>query len=119
MSTDEICNAILEVENKDVLDRILQALSSRRAALSAQLAGELRIGDKVRVTSIKPKYLEGETGTVAAPPIGMRIPIRLDHPEAVASKYVNDEGIVHVPANCVALVSRAADQPHAGGDAGE
>jgi hypothetical protein len=121
MSTtiNETLNAILDIKTGGDLDRVVRTAGVRREQLAAELAASLRIGDRVRIGRIKPRYIEGQTGVVAAPATGQRVQIRLDHPEAVNPRYLQEDGTVHVPTSVIELVTRTAEESTAEGGAGE
>ncbi len=116
---DATLNAILAIESVADLDRVVDTAKERRKYLAAEFAGSLRIGDRVRIGRIKPRYIEGQTGVVAAPATGQRVQIRLDHPEAVNPRYLQEDGTAHVPTSVIALVTRAAEESTAEGGASE
>jgi hypothetical protein len=116
---DATLNAILAIESVADLDRVVDTAKERRKHLAAEFAGSLRIGDRVRIGRIKPRYIEGQTGVVAAPATGQRVQIRLEHPEAVNPRYLQEDGTVHVPTSVIELVTRAAEESTAEGGASE
>jgi hypothetical protein len=114
---DEILNAILDIDTNVHLDRVIKTVTARREQLAGELALTLRIGDRIRIGRInKPRYMEGQTGVVAGPATGPRVPIRLDHPDAISPRYLQRDGTVHVPANLIELIARADDASSTGAD---
>lgn len=114
---DEILNAILDIDNGADLDRVVETARVRRDQLAGNLASSLRIGDRVRIGSIKPRYFEGLTGVVAAPATGQRVSIRLDDPTSINPRYLQDGDTVRVPTSVIELVARASDTDTSGPEA--
>jgi hypothetical protein len=109
-SIDATLNAILDVDNRRDLDRVIKTVNVRRGQLAGELAASLRIGDRVRIVGpIKPRYIAKQTGVVAAPATSERVQVRLDHPETVGQRFIHSDGTVLVPSVNVEFVARAED----------
>ncbi len=67
---DQICDNILNGSLDDVLDRINQAIRSRKNVLTVDQAMKFKTGQRVQITgNISPKYLHGALAVVNAPAI--------------------------------------------------
>jgi hypothetical protein len=56
--------AIMRGEHDDDLDALMDAVVARRKNARSRAAASLSVGDRVRLRGIRPKALEGATGTV-------------------------------------------------------
>jgi hypothetical protein len=97
---DDLVNAVLALEDEQDVTRVGEAAGERmkqlRAERNLELRRSLRIGQRVRVNSrISPKYLQGLTGTIAAPPGEKRVSVKWDHP-SLARQYSADDGRAQV-----------------------
>jgi hypothetical protein len=110
----ELLNAILDMEEESDLKQIDNAVRQRHTQLlhdrSRKIAGELRIGDRVRIGGLRPRYLEGLTGHVAGVPSAEKVPVKLDHPQ-FAQRYADEGGILRAPAAALTVIARAGEQP--------
>jgi hypothetical protein len=100
MQTDDLVNAVLELDAENDLLRVGQAVNERvqqlRDEFRSSLRERLQVGQRVAINSrIRPKYLGGLTGSIAAPPEQDRVSVQLDHP-ARARNYASDAGIAQI-----------------------
>lgn len=78
-----------------------------RSLAAAENLGNLQPGQTVRLQGLKPKYLNGLTGTVQAIE-GSRIRVKLDDVSALAAgRYVQFDHTLLAPASAVSLVQTA------------
>ncbi|MDA3644360.1 hypothetical protein LZ318_30890 [Saccharopolyspora indica] len=64
ISITDVVRWIQESSSEGDFDVILKAINTRARALLDQAAANVRTGSRVRTHSLKPKYLNGLTGTV-------------------------------------------------------
>lgn len=64
MNGREVIAAITMGELDDVIDAIQDAARAREKIVHRNRAASVKIGDRVRLTGIRPKALDGATGTV-------------------------------------------------------
>ena len=99
--------SIINGDYDDDLDRIIEAVKSRRRENSERRgrinALTLKPGTRVRLKGLSPKYLNGLEGEIITDPLGgsgkkHRIAVKLDHP---ARRYGS---IVRPPGNCMEAI---------------
>jgi len=99
-----IIAAIINGEVDDDLDRVNEAVRSRRKELRAREAHinllTLKPGTRVRLKGLSPKYLNGLEGEIIVDPVGgrrgkARLAVKMDEP---VRKYGS---IIRPPAGCV------------------
>lgn len=66
MTTDEILRAIQNGEVDDGLEAITRMARERKTFAAKRIAAQAKVGDRVRLTGIRPKALDGATGIVKA-----------------------------------------------------
>lgn len=102
--------SIVNGEWDEDLDRLIEAIKSRRKEASAKQATVNKLtlmpGAKVKLQGLSPAYLNGMTGTVVEEP-GFRrnrrkatLSVKLDHAVGRYGAY----GAVTVPANCLVAI---------------
>jgi len=91
--------AIVNGEFDDDLEGIKNACHQREKVQGDINLMTLTPGTKVRLRGLSPKYLNGQTGVIAAVPRrGSRIKVTLDNPVGRFSKTISP------PASCVAVI---------------
>lgn len=95
-ATESEVRAVFEVGN--------QRLKTIRTVTAAENLASLQPGQVVRLGGLKPKYLNGLTGTVQSIE-GSRVRVKLDDVSALtASRYVGLDHTLLAPASTVTLV---------------
>lgn len=61
--TDALTFILTSASNEDI-SRVIDGIKSRRSILATINAASVAIGEKVKLDGLKPKYLNGLTGTV-------------------------------------------------------
>jgi hypothetical protein len=81
MDTRTIVEAIYNGEADDGFDAIFAAIKDRERAVASIRAATLKVGDRIRLTNLRPKYLVGATGTILERGNGKgRFVVQLDDP---------------------------------------
>jgi hypothetical protein len=113
--TTEIILAIGGIDNLDELKRVDRAVGDRFRWLSERVAHEraaaVRAGDRIELSNISPKYLNGITGVVTTMPGGNRVEIRVEHPELIINnRYVREDGTMIVHAGAIVIIAKADEE---------
>lgn len=66
MGITEIYTAIINGEADEDFDLIISAIKDRRAILSKIKKAEYSVGDRVVLTNLRPKYLQGAFATITS-----------------------------------------------------
>jgi hypothetical protein len=84
MNAHEIYKAILtnpELDDAD-LDLLHTALNTKRKRLAKERANGVKVGDRVRLRGVKPKYMDGREGTIVGkiqrPGVASQFEVELD-----------------------------------------
>jgi hypothetical protein len=106
---DELLDQIESLDSEDdmrlVFDACRTAQRNLRDAKAQAARQTLKRGDKVKLTGLSPKYLNGLTGTIVARPTGKRIEVKLDSP-GMAGRYApSGDRPMRVPLTCVEVNS--------------
>ena len=110
-SLPEVITWITSEASPDDLERVRDAIQTRKAALTSIQAATLQNGDEVKTTGLSPKYLNGLHGVVTDTRAS-RVDVRLDKTSTeriIGTKYGphwgydSEKGFVlkGVPANCL------------------
>lgn len=108
MNGKDIVNAIMNGKADDSLSEIMNAAHHRRKSVALIKSAEIKIGDRVRFTQIKPKYLEGSTGIVREKNID-KFEIELDDKfvKMRASRYIHPtKGTITAPISTVEVIPK-------------
>jgi len=108
LTIEEITGAILSGDVDADIDKVYQAYRERsklaRAVKSAQNKILLKVGDKVRIGGIRPKALNGCTGTINGVFTSGSFSVKLDPPLPLISGIYN--GVVNgIPAVCLEKIA--------------
>ena len=80
MKIEDLRVALLNGSFDADLKHIKDCINARLEMLALFLERELKPGDRVRIINIRPKYLDGASGTVMGKAEGGRIRVKLDKP---------------------------------------
>ena len=84
LTLKDICEALASGECDSQLDLLREAINARKETLARNRAAALCIGDRVRLTNIRPRYFEGELATV----VGFEgAKIRVETDRRVSARY--------------------------------
>ena len=104
MNVTTLAGQIVAGERDDELEALVDAIRTRRQYLQeikrAERRSSVHVGDRVRLTDIRPQYLKGLTGQLIEMPPQGRAVVRLDQPFRAAN-YVRPDGTIHVLASSV------------------
>lgn len=85
-SVTEVLDYVHSRADEQDLEALIQAVKTRRHVLGEQRAATVRIGTKVQLDGLSPKYLNGLTGTIEATK-GARADVRLDKASTNKLRY--------------------------------
>ena len=63
MSYNDFVLSIIKGEHDEYLDNLIQVCQNRKRDMAPKI-WEYKVGDRVRFVNVRPKYLNGATGTV-------------------------------------------------------
>jgi len=93
MTISELVAAIHQIDNEADLTSVFEAYKTRHKTLGAIRASEIKVGMKVKIINIKPKYLVGLTGVVVEPtafePKGNSVTVILDPASTDQYRYTS------------------------------
>lgn len=102
LTTERLLNLIHSGKLDSILDALREAVHSRERYLrdqkSATNLATLKPGTRVRLSNLKPKYLNGYEGVVADRPARRRGDIAVDLDNAPSNRYGSK---MAVPAGCL------------------
>jgi hypothetical protein len=104
MNTAEVIAAIDTMDSDDlglVLDAYKARMKYVREASSRQAAATIKVGDKIRLSGLRPKYLNGLTGVVVSRN-GDKFSVAFDDESKWASGRYGDQ--VTVPAATLTVI---------------
>lgn len=81
---ETILTAIANGEADDRFEEVYAAIKARKKVVASIRAASTKVGDKVRLANLRPKYLAGMTGTV------QRIQGNGNFVVALDSEYINE-----------------------------
>ena len=100
--TTDLVNDLMGGVHDDRLDAIIEAANARRKTLARITASQLKVGDRVELTDIRPKYLSGAIGVIASKNgKGLRVTLENEALKIKAGRYIGPDGTVGVPEGCV------------------
>ena len=105
MTTEqEIVNAIIRGEYDEYLNSIKNAIKGRQEMVSRAKFFTIKMGDRVRLVNLRPKYMVGATGTVLHHN-NTRITVRLDQEWLARNPRSRWSNEVKVTPNMVEILS--------------
>lgn len=105
-TTQTLVDEVLGGAHDESLDALIDAAHTRKKALAKIRATQVQVGDRVRLVDIRPKYIDGATGTVTdRTSKGFRVQPD-DHAMARITarrgqRYLDMAGTIGVPETCV------------------
>ena len=100
-----VATSATEAEVRGLFEVANQRLKTLRTTTAAENLASLQKDQVVRLSGLKPKYLNGLTGTVQGIE-GSRVRVKLDDISALtAGRYVGFDHTLLAPASCLTLVS--------------
>lgn len=106
MEAQQLVDEILGGSHDDLLDVIQDAIKTRKDAVARTRSSLLRVGDRVRTTNVRPKYLSGVTGVIESKG-NTSIRVRIDGEELAkvksrgGARYLDLDNTLGVPYTCV------------------
>lgn len=109
MTTAEIVSAILTGRHDGEIGEIADACRTRNDYLKKRTAAEVRLGSRVRVKGVSPRYLDGLTGNVASfyGRTRTRVNIEIEHIESIspqAKERLIGTQLLGVPLTCCEIL---------------
>lgn len=100
-----VATSASEAEVRGLFEVANQRLKTLRTTTAAENLASLQKDQTVRLQGLKPKYLNGLTGTVQGIE-GNRVRVKLDDVSAITAKrYVNFDHTLLAPASAVTLIN--------------
>lgn len=104
-----ICDLIAMGELDSELDGLVAAVGLRRKAINMikeSVNRKLAIGTRVRLVNIRPKYLNGQLGSIAKI-TGDKVSVKLDDRYTLmkAQRFVSPDCLITGPLSCIITVS--------------
>lgn len=109
MKINEIIQAIHNGEADGHFEQIIDAIRVRKNSQSKMLALTLQIGSHVRIKSIRPRWLEGQTGVICGLPSNgnsKRFDVKLDKEPNIVNKFGMKENQTQrgIPSACLDII---------------
>lgn len=101
---NEVARTISSGELDDHLVQVITLCNNRIRVAREQRGAAFQVGDRVRLTNIKPKYLDGVTGVIkeALPAAQVRIEVDEFYRFSINPKYLGEDGkAIRVSRSCL------------------
>lgn len=102
----DVLGFVLNEATESDMDRIMGAWKTRRKTLAAENLATVKVGDRVRLAGLSPKFLNGATGVVTG--INQTtVAFKVDDtaPQRVKDRLGAPWQDARVPAGCVEVIS--------------